>query len=174
MTHEFFWMIFNSYLSLFMKRENMRLSSEITWMLLFWWNHHPIEIWTQKLHGRLAIKKNLIWRKKCSIDMIMRMCSFTWPQKFHVPCVCAQIFSLRIHRSVPHSTFPNPPDFRNPNFNHQRKYGLRLVMTELVLVDLKVLKEACSSIERTGKIFKGVLKQSQQAKSTKRQINEYD
>ena len=106
--------------------------------------------------------------------MIMRMCSFTWPQKFHVPCVCAQIFSLRIHRSVPHSTFPNPPDFRNPNFNHQRKYGLRLVMTELVLVDLKVLKEACSSIERTGKIFKGVLKQSQQAKSTKRQINEYD
>lgn len=42
-------------------------------------------------------------------------------------------------------------------------------MTELVLVDLKVLKEACSSIERTGKIFKGVLKQ---VKANKRQPNE--
>lgn len=104
--------------------------------------------------------------------MTMLTSFFTWPQKSHAPCVCAQISSLRIHHSVPLSTFRNPPDF--PNFNHQRKYGLRLIMTELVLVDLKVLKEACSSIERTGKIFKGVLKQSQQAKTTKRQINEYD
>lgn len=45
-------------------------------------------------------------------------------------------------------------------------------MTELVLVDLKVLKEACTSIERTGKIFKGVLKQSRQPKVNKKQVNE--
>ena len=45
-------------------------------------------------------------------------------------------------------------------------------MPELVLVDLKVLKEACSSIEKTGKIFKGVLKQSQPGKVNKRHINE--